>query len=45
MSQDYGDHMKVIFMDGSTATANLVVAADGIHLNVRFHYIVGLLQA
>jgi 2-polyprenyl-6-methoxyphenol hydroxylase-like FAD-dependent oxidoreductase len=31
--------MKLTFQDGSTATANLVVGADGIHSVVRSHYL------
>jgi len=38
--QDLGDAMSITFADGATATADLVVAADGIHSNVRSHYIV-----
>src|SRR5579859_4273978 len=31
--------MKMTFQDGTTATANLVVGADGIHSVVRSHYL------
>jgi salicylate hydroxylase len=36
--------MKVTFEDGTTTTANLVVGADGIHSNVRSHYIVSFID-
>lgn len=38
--QDLGDSMKISFADGVTSMANLVIGADGIHSNVRSHYIV-----
>jgi len=31
--------MKLTFQDGTTATANLVIGADGIHSVVRSHYL------
>ena len=31
--------MKLEFQDGTTATANLVIGADGIHSVVRSHYL------
>lgn len=33
------NEMKLGFQDGSTATANLVIGADGIHSVVRSHYL------
>ncbi|KAL4888671.1 hypothetical protein BDV59DRAFT_196286 [Aspergillus ambiguus] len=37
--EDRGKLMHVTFEDGTTASANLVVGADGIHSAVRSHYI------
>lgn len=38
--QDCGETMTVTFADGTTVTADLVIGADGIHSNVRSHFIV-----
>lgn len=39
--QDHGDsRVTISFADGTTATADLVIGADGIHSNVRSHFIV-----
>lgn len=35
--------MSITFTDGSKASANLVIGADGIHSVVRSHYVVRLI--
>lgn len=37
--QDHGDSVTIHFADSTTATANLVVACDGIHSNVRNQFV------
>lgn len=36
--------MTVSFEDGTSATANLVIGADGIHSAVRSHYVVCIIS-
>jgi len=37
--EDRGNEMLITFKDGTTATADLVIGCDGIHSNVRSHYV------
>ncbi|KAK8192689.1 hypothetical protein M8818_007861 [Zalaria obscura] len=37
--EDHGDSVTIHFADSTTATANLVVACDGIHSNVRNQFV------